>query len=236
MALNYLEVVNAVLRDTNEVPLTAQQFTNARGFHAYVKEIVNRALMDIANSTTEWPWLANMPMNTGISAHSNEIVTERRKAIYQFPADTMEVDWDSVVLTDMRGKESYRIRPISYEEWARYGNADVLSNRNNADLDRPTVIYRTKDNEGFGVSPVPDKSYRIQYIGWKAPQFLKAPTDTLPFPDQFYNVLVSRARYYAWMFRQNSEQAQMAFRDFDTGLTNMKRSLIKPAFTHMRAV
>lgn len=236
MALTYLDVVNTVLRDTNEVPLTAQSFLNARGFHAFVKEAVNRGLMDIVNSSSEWPWLASVPMNMGVSAHSHEIVTDRRQAIYEFPQGVNEVDWDSMVLTDLRGKETFRITPISYEEWAHYGNADVLSNRTNADLGRPTVIYRTKDANGFGLSPVPDKNYRIQFISWKAPELLRGPNDALPFPDQFYTVLVSRVRYYAWMFRQNSDQAQMAFRDYDTGLKNMKQLLIKPVFTHMRAV
>lgn len=234
MALTYLDIVNAVLRDTNEVPLTPTQFINARGFHAFVKEAVNRALMDIVNSSTEWPWLANVPLNAHVSAHSNEIQTERRKVIYQLPSDVMEVDWDSIILTDMRGKETRTLRPISYEEWAHYGNADVLSNRDDADLGQPTVIYKTKDGHGFGLSPVPDKAYRIQFITYKAPQFLTLHSDTLPFPDRWYTVLVHRARYFAWMFRQNPQQAQMAFQDYQTGLKEMKQAMIKPIFSVMR--
>lgn len=234
--MTYLDIVNAVLRDTNEVPLTAQQFPNARGFHAFIKEAVNRGLMDIVNYTTEWTWLANVPMDMSVSAHSNEIETERRKAIYEFPEDVMEVDWDTFVLTDMRGHETKPLRPISYEEWARYGHADVLSNRTSADLGVPEVIYKTKDGRGFGVSPVPDKAYRIQYISWHSPQLLVNPTDPLPFPDRFYTVLVHRARYYAWMFRENIDQARLARGDYDAGIAQMKRALVKPVFNRMRAV
>lgn len=234
--MTYLEILNAVLRDTNEVPLTATNFYQARGFHAFLKEATNRALMDVVNESTEWPWLANVPMNTGVSAHSNEIETERRTAIYSFPTGTMEIDWDSIVLTDMRGVESNTLRPISYEEWARYGHADVLSNRTKEDIGKPTVIYKTKDGMGFGLSPVPDKAYRIQFISWHSPSLLSNPTDNLPFPDRFYNVLVSRARYYAWMFRENLEQAQLARADYNDAVKNMKQALIKPVFTRMRAV
>ena len=234
MALTYLDIVNTVLRDTNEVPLTAQQFDNARGFHSFVKEAINRALMDIVNSSTEWSWTAGMPMNLYISAHSNEVQTERRKVIYDFPDGIMDIDWDSIVLTDMRGKETSNLSPISYEEWAHYGNADVLSNRDDADLARPKYIYKTKDDKGFGLSPVPDKAYRVQFISYSAPQLLSKSTDVLPFPDRFYTVLVHRARYFAWMFRQNTQQAQMANQDYQLGLRDMKLALIKPIFNTMR--
>lgn len=234
MALTYLDIVNTVLRDTNEVPLSPAQFINARGFHAFVKESVNRALMDIVNSSTEWAWTAGLPMNMNISAHTNETLTERRKVIYEFPEGVMGIDWDSIVLTDMRGKTTSNLCPISYEEWVHYGNADVLSNRDDANLARPVSIYKTKDNKGFGLSPVPDKAYRVQYISFKAPQLLNAATDTLPFPDRFYTVLVHRARYFAWMFRQNTSQAQMAEHDYQTGIRDMKLALIKPVFNVMR--
>lgn len=236
MSLSYLDILNAVLRDTNEVPLTATNFPQARGFHAFLKEAVNRSLMDLVNESTEWPWMVNMPMDMEVSAHSTEVETEKRKVIYELPQDTMDVDWDSVVLTDMRGKETYNLKPISYEEWAHYGNADVLSNRGNDNLGTPSVIYKTKDGKGFGLSPVPDKAYRVQFITWKSPALLVNPTDTLPFPDRYYNVLVSRARYYAWMFRENVQQAQMARADYQDGVENMKNALIKPVFSTMRAV
>lgn len=235
--MTYLDIMNAVLRDTNEVPLTTANFSQARGFHAFLKEAVNRALMDIVNESTEWPWLANVPFDVEVSAHSNEIETERRQAIYEFPDGVMEVDWDTFVLVDMRGVEASQLTPVSYEEWAHRGHVDVLSNRKGTDnIGKPVVIYRTKDGKGFGLSPVPDKAYRIQFNSWKSPALLEFPSDTLPFPDRFYNVLVSRTRYYAWMFRENLEQAQLARADYNDAVDNMKKALIKPIFTRMRAV
>ncbi|AHK11865.1 tail protein [Vibrio phage CHOED] len=236
MSITYLDVVNAVLRDTNEVPLNTTNFANARGFHAYLKEAVNRSLMDMANYTAEWPWLANLVYNPEVSAHSNEIETDRRVAIYEFPEGISGVDWDTFVLTDMRGREASSLTPISYEEWAHYGHADVLSNRTNEDIGTPTVIYRTKDGKGFGLSPVPDKAYRIQFNSWGAPALLVNPTDPIPFPERYYTVLVHRARYYAWMFRENVDQARIARDDYSDGIKRMQRDLIKPIYTRMRAV
>lgn len=236
MSLNYLYLINAVLRDTNEVPLTDQNFYNARGFHAFLKEAMNRAFMDIVNESTEWPWLANTPLDTDVSAHSSEVETERRQVIYEFPEGTLEVDWDTFVLTDMRGRESKQLTPISYEEWAQEGHADVLSNRTNEDIGTPAYIYKTKDGKGFGLSPVPDKNYRVQFISWRVPGFFNDPSDLLPFPDRFYNVLISRTRYYAWLFRENFQQAQLARSDYQDEVRKMKQALIKPIFTTMRAV
>ena len=235
MSLDYLYILNAVLRDTNEVPLTASTFSTARGFHAFLKEAVNRALMDLVNESTEWPWLVNVPLDNEVSAHSTNVETERRRAMYDFPDGVYEIDWDTVILTDMRGKETKRLTPVSYEEWAKYANNDALIVTGNGNLDEPTTIYKTKNGQGCGLSPVPDKAYKIQFITWKRPSLLTQPTDPLPFPDVYYNVLVSRARYYAWMFRENVQQAQMARADYKDGVENMKTALIKPIFTCMRA-
>lgn len=236
MPLTYLDIVNFVLHDTNEASLTSANFMQTRGFHSFVKEAVNRALMDMANESDEWPWLANLPQNPCISAHTDSVKTDRRKALYEFPDNIMDVDWDSFVVVDMSGKTATPLRPISYEEWQQQSSSDVLANRSVATLSRPQVIYKIPDGTGFGVSPVPDRDYRIQFIGWHSPTLLFTATDTLPFPERFYTVLVSRARYYAWMFRENIQQASAAKGEFEQGIKRMKQSLLKPTFNRMRAV
>lgn len=236
MALTYLDIVNFVLHDTNETALTAVNFMQTRGFHSFVKEAVNRALMDIANESDEWPWLANLPSTPTVSSHSDVIQTDRRQAIYEFPENIMEVDWDSFVVVDMSKQKAYPLTPVSFEEWQRNHSAGVLSNRTAAELGVPSIIYKTQGGTGFGLSPVPDKDYQVQYIGWHSPALLTLPTDTLPFPDRYYTVLVNKARYYAWMFRENPVQSQSAYKDYDNGVRKMRQSLIKPIFNRMRAV
>ena len=236
MAITYLDVVNTVLRDTNEVPLTAQNFVLARGFHAFVKEAVNRALLDIVNYTDEWPWLAVVSMDPCLSPYATIIQTQRRQAIYEIPAELMEIDWDSCFLTDQSGKDTWPVNVISYNQWQEMLTDDVLANRPDATLGKPTVIYRLHDGKHLGLSPVPDRDYQVQVVAWKAPTFLTNPADTLPFPDRFYNVLVSRARYYAWLFRENIQMASAASGDYTDGVKRMKQILIKSVHTTMRAV
>ena len=49
-ASTYLELVNNVLRDFNEVELTSSNFTSSRGIQTVVKDYVNRSKTDIINS------------------------------------------------------------------------------------------------------------------------------------------------------------------------------------------
>lgn len=236
MAKTYLEIVNEVLLDTNEVPLTAVTFANARGFQAFVKGAVNRALMDIVNESDEWPWLANATLDSNLSQHTNEIYTERRKAVYEFEEEHSAVDWDSFLIEDLKEKKTYPLQSIQLEVWKRFRAGDATLNREEDVLDRPTFIIRTTDHSGFQVSDIPDKAYRITYTSWKAPSLLTAYDDTLPFADRFYNVLVLRAAYYAWRFRENLQQAGQTRGDYGRELANMKRILIRPSFQRMRPV
>lgn len=236
MAKTYLDLVNDVLLDTNEVPLTSSNFGIARGFQVFVKSAVNRALMDIVNESEEWPWLANAPLDPQLSVHSNEILTVRRQAVYTFDEEYSQVDWDSFIIEDLQEKRTYPLTSIQLEVWKRYRSSDAYLNRDSKDLDRPGFIIRTPDHGGFQLSEVPDKTYRIRFNTWGVPAFFVNYDDTLPFADRFYNVLLLRAMYYAWKFRENREQAGMVERDYQIALNRMKRILIRPTFQRMTAV
>ena len=56
MASTYLQLVNEVLRDMNEVELTSATFASSRGVQTTVKDYVNRAIADIINSDLNWPF------------------------------------------------------------------------------------------------------------------------------------------------------------------------------------
>ena len=56
MASSYLVLINNVLRDLNEVELTSSTFSASRGIQTSVKDYVNRAIDDIINADTEWPF------------------------------------------------------------------------------------------------------------------------------------------------------------------------------------
>src|SRR6056300_280246 len=53
----YLELVNDVLRELNEVELTSASFANSRGVQTAVRGFVNKSVNDLYNAEIEWPWL-----------------------------------------------------------------------------------------------------------------------------------------------------------------------------------
>ena len=52
--MTFLELINAVLREINEVEITTVSST--RGIQTSVKDFINKAQRDIINSEVEWPF------------------------------------------------------------------------------------------------------------------------------------------------------------------------------------
>ena len=56
MSGTYLSVTNNTLARLNEVQLTSSTFSASRRIQTAVKDYVNRAIDDIINADTEWPF------------------------------------------------------------------------------------------------------------------------------------------------------------------------------------
>ena len=52
-------------------------------------------------------------------------------------------------------------------------------------------------------------------------------------PDQYKNVLTSKARYYVHQFKNNLQQAAFALEDYKKALRTMKSNLINPQPKYM---
>ena len=52
--MTFLQLINAVLREINEVEITTVAST--RGIQTSVKDFINKAQRDIINSEVEWPF------------------------------------------------------------------------------------------------------------------------------------------------------------------------------------
>ena len=52
-------------------------------------------------------------------------------------------------------------------------------------------------------------------------------------PDQYKNVLTSKARYYVHQFKDNLQQAAFALEDYKKALRTMKSNLINPQPKYM---
>jgi hypothetical protein len=240
----FLEVVNLALREVNEIPMTEQQLTNARGLQQFAKETVNRAFFDISGESSKWPWLQKAvdtpteqeirKLTTGVQWYDTETVTDGLR---------QEPDWNTFLMTekDLTSTDSLviaskpeivkNLRYLTYDEWiTKFRTEDFKGN-----LGEPKYIIKYSSNK-YGVSPVPDADYSISYNVRSHAVRFRLAADIIPIPEEFVNVLVSRVKYYLWLFRENDIQAKFSMGEYREGLINMKRSLLSNKEERMRAI
>tara|TARA_B100000780_G_scaffold260080_1_gene211548 strand:- start:2487 stop:3257 length:771 start_codon:yes stop_codon:yes gene_type:complete len=248
MATTFLDLTNELLRELNEVALTSATFAAARSVQQHAKDVINRAYFDIVNSEPQWPFLAVAESGTSDPMYGNVYVEtvagtrwyELKPASSNTTTDYNSIDWDNFFLTTVGVTDE--VAPFtasnlgftSIDEWKTYRR--VAENLDDADAQQhgqPTHVIRSPDSRKFGLSPIPDKKYRTWFYAWAAPSRLSAHDDTLLFADVYYPVLLARARYYMWQFKDNPQSAAFALDDYKKGLRSMRSNLVEPVPTNM---
>ena len=92
----------------------------------------------------------------------------------------------------------------------------------------PTRVIRSPDNRKFGLSPIPDKVYKVFFYAYVLPTELSAFGDELVFPNTYKTVLLNRARYYIYQFKESPQFSAFALEDYKRGLRLMKDNLMTP--------
>lgn len=246
MAYTYLEAVNDVLSELNEVLLTSTTFSSAVNVQRTVKEMVNRAYFDINNPVYKWPWLATNSSQDNFYGNTYvETVAGTRWYLLDptssnINEDFGHVDWNNFSLTTegVSGESSpYTVRDLPYvpiETWRDHWAVTEEANKYNSEsYDTPRRVIRSPDNRRFGLSPIPDKVYRIYFYAWDRPSKLENHDDTVNIPDQYYGVLIARTRYYAWQRKENDQQAAIALSEYEDGIKGMKQQEINPSPDYM---
>ena len=248
MATTYLDLTNELLRELNEVPLTSGNFPSAIGVQAHVKDSINKAYFDIINQEPQWPFLAVAesgdvdPMygNTYIETVIGQRYYELKPSSDSIINDYGSVDWDNFYLTTVgvAGESApytgSNLRYTTTEEWKAHRR--VSENLNDADTQayaQPDRVVRSPDARKVGLSPIPDKVYRLWFYAWSLPTKLVSFGDEIVFPEMYSTVLLARARYYIWQFKDNPQAASFAADDYKRGLRSMRSNLIEPAPFYM---
>lgn len=249
MSSTYLQLTNELLREINEVSLTSASFQNAIGIQAHVKDAVNRAYLDIVNEEPQMPFLAVQSSgetdpfygNTYIEVTAGQRWYELKPSSDSLSTDYGYVDWDDFYLTTIgvSGEDApYTSRNLRYttlEEWKDYfrssENADDATDQNYGE---PTRVIRSPDNRKFGLSPIPDKTYRVWFYAYVLPTELVSFDDESLIPVTYKGVLLARARYYIHQFKENSQAAAFALEDYKRGLKLMKSNLMSPSPEYMK--
>lgn len=242
MATTFMQVVNEVLSEMNEVQLTSSNFATATNIQQAVKLFCNRAYFDINNPNNKWPWLSvAAPQDDFYGNKYIETVAGQRwyllnDASTGVNADYGFVDWDHFSLTTegVAGEVApYTVRNLPYmeiEEWRdMYATSEEVNKLDSNSYDTPRRILRAPDNRRVGISPLPDKVYRIYFWAYNRPVQLVAYDDELVLPDQYSTVLVARTRYYAWQRKENPQQASIALDEFNKGIASMRQQELAPA-------
>jgi hypothetical protein len=100
----------------------------------------------------------------------------------------------------------------------------------------PEFVVRTLDNNIL-LSGKPDRVYPIVYEGFLVPSKLTAYTDTISVASKYEilveQLIVDKALHYAYMFRDNLEQANFVEDRYRANVNKVRRMLI-PQDTYMR--
>ena len=136
-------------------------------------------------------------------------------------ATNMDVDYVRV----SRNISPKRLRYISYDDYIRqYAERDKTNL--SSTQGEPKYIYKTQSGK-LGISPVPDRSdYSIVYEYFKEHTELSAHGDTPDLDDRHADLIVTRARYYAYQLRSDPEHAMIAQKEFKDGMKRLRSDLV----------
>jgi hypothetical protein len=224
MAYDYIGLVNDVNRRLNEVELTAANFADAKGEYAMVKDAVNSSIRYINQHEYEWPFNhveAQETLTAGIVR-------------YAFPSDAKTIDFDSfrIKRDTTLNNDTKRIKAISYEEYLdKYIDAEYNSSAGIRSI--PDYVFRSPSQE-FGLVKCPDKAYKLVYEYYRLPVDLLNATDVPTIPEQFRYIIVDGAMHYAYMFRGETQEANLVQGRFIDEIKNM-RSLYVNRYDYVRS-
>ena len=188
--MTYLELINAVLREINEVEITSVAST--RGIQTSIKDFINKSQRDIINSELEWPFTVS----------SATITTGAGTQEYPRESDAKTIDYDSFTVQESASTAERTLKYLSFEEYIQKLN-ETDTNPTGDARGLPQYIYETPDQK-LGLSPVPDlATYTVRYFYYKTNVDMTNNTDTPTIPERFHDVIVNRARYYAHMLRSD---------------------------------
>jgi len=215
----YITLVNELLRRLNEVTLDTggDGFDTVRNVQALAKDAVNSSIRLILQDGQEWPFLKTTYTQT-LSVGTRQ---------YAFPADYSSADWDTFYLKKLSSENNspMPLSVISYEQYIQNVRpSDDTGDQVNGD-GPPALVYQTLGTS-FGVSPIPDAAYEIEYVYWKFPTDLSAFNDVAIIPDRFKHVVIDGAMMFMMRFRSNEQSAAMHQNNFEDGIKTMRRVLI----------
>ena len=136
-------------------------------------------------------------------------------------ATNMDIDYVRV----SRNISPKRLRYISYDDYIRQYAERDKTNLSSVQGE-PKYVYKTQSGK-LGLTPVPDRSdYSIVYEYFKKHTELSSFGDTPDLDDRYADLIVTRARYYAYNLRSDPEHAMIAQKEFKDGMKRLRADLV----------
>jgi len=218
VATTYITLVNDLLRRLNEVTLNTagDGFSTVKNVQAIAKDAINNAIREILQDGHQFPFLKTTTTQT-LTAGTGT---------YDLPTDMASVDWDTFYLQALSsaGNTARSLPTIPFEEYVRIYKA-IEENSGTGARSSPDLVYQTSE-EKFGVTPLPDAAYVIEYVYYKFPADLSAFDDEMIIPDRFKYIIIDGAMVYMMRFRSNEQSAQIHQAKFQEGIKAMRRLLL----------
>jgi hypothetical protein len=249
MSTSYLDLTNELLRELNEVTLTSGSFATAVGVQQHVKDSINRAYFDIITQEPQWPFLSAgesgevdpMYGNVYVETVAGQRFYELKPTSDSIKTDYGSIDWDNFYATTVgvSGETApYTGKNLSFmttEAWKTFRRvSENLDDADSQSFGVPNSVIRSPDSRKFGLSPIPNKVYRIWFYAWNLPAKFNEYSDVVVFPEMYTPVLLAKARYYIWQFKDNPQSAAFALDDYKKGLRSMRSNLIEAAPTTIK--
>lgn len=222
MAYDFLGLVNDVNTRLNEVHLTSVNFSNTTGFYQQAKDAIIASIRYINQDEYEYPF----------NHVEQEDIMSANTVRYGFPNDIKTIDMDSFrIKRDLSlNVITTKLNVILYEEFLdKYLDLEYNSS---STAGVPQYVFRTPSFE-YGLIPAPDKAYSLIYEYYRTPVDLILATDVPTIPERFRHIIVDGAMYYAYLFRNNSQDAQISLQKFTTGIKQL-RSLTINRYEYIR--
>lgn len=216
MPTTYLNLTNKLLERLNEVTIEQADFSSVRGVQAMAKTVINTSIETINLQEFEWPF------NAATASVSLVAGTEE----YAFPSTVKTVKWDSFHLVNdaSLNTNGHPLKFIDRDSRNRYlKNSDDVAGASG--LNAPRWVFPMQ-GQGFGVSPSPNGAYTVTYEYFTYPTRLVDYDDESAIPSMYDEAILQGGLYHFYMFRDNTEQAREAKREFDMWLGRMRSMLI----------
>jgi len=215
----FISLTNELLRRLNEVQIDQADFPNVKNVQALAKDSVNSSIRQMLQDAQEWPFTLVTYEHT-LTAGTNT---------YDFPADYSKADWDTFYIKQLSSENNtpQKLELITYDQYiSNYRSAEDTSGEDGRKS--PHCVYMTQDTK-FGVTPIPNAEYVVEYRYWKYPADLIAFDDTSVIPDRFKHVIIDGAMMYMMMFRSNEQSASLHSQKFEDGIKMMRRLVVDQA-------